>query len=520
MSFVSKIPRIPDPNYLRYLPKDLSNEMGSHAYPIHALQFGTELDEVHQLNLLHKLQCFTTTHSKFVLLLQALAHSSLQPLQPESEDAAIPRLTQQISSLGVKRLHFPEPLCYGDSPAIQRTPSYLRHKRARSTEVLTDQSRLARKKLSFLTRSRRPPPPPSTDFLIRQSYFSPWRRILESSVSTRVPESSLPRRRRPFHGPSWSDSSVSTSTRLSMIHEKRASTSIPRLRIPFQSPHDINLATSRLYAPVLRVFVPCSELNDISIAACEDQLSDAGLWDHLSIGDIVCNLGYMPPSLPLDDDPEWDLAGAASASVRSHQSSLGNENTPDDTVWLVYDGFGLVQYSPMAEPPPLKDALTLVTPYYYSHILPTSANPFFTLDLYSRLSRFRGSPPSTGKITSPPKLELTTMLMKVRSPTSPGGYALVKLYKWVATVKGIRAALSGNLEVGVGWLTDEWALEVDGTFEGRRMLDSFLSPAGSHVAGDWAQGDWVWEIDRQRSNHNTTWFRFVHSRISSSICRS
>ena len=267
--------------------------------------------------------------------------------------------------------------------------------------------------------------------------------------------------------------------------------------------------------------MPCSELDDLSIAACEDQLADAGLWDHLSIGDIVCNLGYMPPALSDDDESLQDFFVAASASLRSHPSSLSNGNTSDDTIWLVYDGFGLVQYSPAVEPPPLKDALTLVTPHYYSHILPSSAHPIFTLDLYSKLSRFRGSFDGTGAFTfyppATPRFELILMPMKVRSPKSPGGYAMVKRYKWVATIKGMKAALSGNLEVGIGWLTDEWALEVDGTFEGRRMLESLVYPPGAHLAGDWAQGDWVWEVDRQRSNLNITWFRSVHFRLTSSM---
>ena len=383
-------------------------------------------------------------------------------------------------------------------------------------------SKASGKKRSFLLPSKQPLPPPSLDFIIRQSYFSPWRRILESSSSTRSPEPTSPRRRRFINSSSWSDSSLSTSTRLSIIQEKRRSTSIPLLRIPFQSPHDTHLATSRLHAPVLRVFVPCSELNDVSIAACEDQLADADLWAHLSIGDIVCNLGYMPPPPQDDDDLRQDFAVLTSESVESPSSSFSNGNISNDTTWLVYDGFGLVQYSPIVEPPPLKDALTLVTPYYYSHILPTSAHPFFTLDLYSRLSRFRGyfdgytgssfSPPGT------PRFELISMLMKVRSPKSPGGYAMVKRHKWVATIKGMKAALSGDLEVGIGWLTDEWALEVDGTPEGRRMLESLLYPAPSaHVAGNWAQGEWVWEIDRQRGNFNTTWFRSVHFRLTSSL---
>ena len=450
-----------------------------------------------------------------MLLLQSLAHSSIKPLKPELED--LPPRSNPLTTLppGLKELHFPEPLCYNGSPALlQRTPSSGKHKRTQSAEIVMGQSKASGKKRSFLIRSKEPLPPPSLDFILRQSYFSPWRRVLESSSAPRTPEpSSSPRRRRFINASSWSDSSISTSTRLSIIQEKRASVSIPRLRIPFQSPHDISLATSRVHAPVLRVFVPCTELNDLSIIACEEQLSDAGLSDHLSIGDIVCNLGYTPLPPSPDEYSQEDFAMGGPGSITSEPSSLGNGINLDDTLWLVYDGFGLMQYSPTAEPPPLKDALTLVTPHYYSHVLPSSAHPIFTLDLHTRLSGFRE--PAEGTIPSPPKLDLVRMLMKVRSPNSPGGYAMVRRYKWVGTIKGFKAALSGGSEVGNHWLTDEWALEVDGTSEGRKMLESLLYPPDTHVASKWAVGDWVWEIDRQRSNLSTTWFRFVHFRLSS-----
>ena len=497
---------------------DLSNKTGLHIYPLHTLQFNTESDEDLLLELLHKLQCFTIVHSKFVLLLQSLAHSSHHPVESELEENSPPRSTPQALQIpppGIKQLYFPEPLYYCTSPAIHRTPSFHRHRRSQSLEVVTGESRTLVRKKTLLGRSRRPPPPPSSDFLIRQSYFSPWRRILQSSSITITEPATLPRRRRFLNASNWSDSSLSTSTRLSFNQEKRSSASVLRSRISPLSPHDIHLATSRSHAPILRAFVPCSELNDVSIAACEDQLADAGLWDHLSVGDVVCNLGYMPPLQPFpESDFLEDPVGRTSISVASQQLSPESSNTTDDTVWLVYDGFGLVQYSPAVEPPPLKDALTLVTPYYYSHIMPSPAHPFFTLDLYTRLSRFRAFTDDAGGYTfsppTPPKFELITMLTKVRSPHSPGGYAVVKRYKWVVTIKVTKAVLSSDVEIGSGWLTDEWVLEVDGTLEGRRMLDSLVSVVGSHVASGRAQGDWVWEVDRQRSNSHKTWFRFVH----------
>lgn len=477
-------------------------------YPIHALQFSTRFSNAHQLKLLRKLQAFAIVHSKFVLLLQSLAHSSLRPLEPQLEDNSAARSSiPHISPSGTKQLYFPEPLCYSASPAIHKTPSFHRHKRSQSVEIVMTQSKTPGTKppgrmRSLLCRSRQPLPPPSPDFLIRQSYFSPWRRILHSQPPIGTPESASPQRRRFPASPSPSSSSLSTSGRLSMIHENRRSTSVPRLRLALLSPHDIHLATSRSHAPVLRVFVPCSEFNDVSIAACEDQLTAAGLWNHLSVGDIVCNLGYMPPP----PSPEHDLSSAGGGSRRASFCGRATE----DVVWLVFDGLGLVPYSPVLQPPPIKDAMTLVTPLYYSHILQTSAHPFFTLDLYSKLSRFREN---TFPPPAPPKFELVAMFTKVRSPNSPGGYATVKRYKWIATIKGTKAVVSGDLGAGNGWLTDEWALEVDGTVEGRSMLDALLS---SPDAADWARGDWVWEIDRQRSNSSKTWFRSVHFRLTPS----
>ena len=517
--------RRPSSPYLPFLDPDtscidLSNEIGSHIYPLHALQFTTEFDDPPPLELLYKLQSLTIAHSKFVLLLQSLAHSSRRPVEPELEYNSPRRSNLQIPPPGIKRLYFPEPLYYSASPAIHRTPSFNRYKRSQCVQVVTGESRPPAKKRSFLVRSKQPLPPPSLDFLIRQSYFSPWRRTLQSSSSITMSELTLPRRRRFHNTSSMSDSSLSTSAPLSMIQESRGSPSALRILTPLQSPHNIHLATSRSHAPILRVFEPCSELNDTSIAACENQLSDAGLWDHLSVGDVVCNLGYVPPSPLQEYDPMEDFGALTSASLRSRHSSLGNRSATDDTAWLVYDGFGLVQYSPATEPPPLKDALALVTPYYYSHILPGSAHPFFTLDLYSRLARFRGfvNDPRGNVFPPPipPKFELITVLTRVRSPHSAGGYAMVKSYKWVATIKGIKTAISGDAEVGIGWLTDQWVLEVDGTLEGRRMLDSLLTPLAPHIAGDWARGDLVWEVDRQRSNFHKTWFRCVHFRLTPS----
>ncbi|KAK1231691.1 hypothetical protein PQX77_005177 [Marasmius sp. AFHP31] len=94
------------------------------------------------------------------------------------------------------------------------------------------------------------------------------------------------------------------------------------------SPHDLLLATSRLRAPVLRVYVPCSELSrstslkegiapyaasssfrrpasrpstaslrseqTSSIQQVETELMRAGVWEWMRGGEVVVNFGYMP----------------------------------------------------------------------------------------------------------------------------------------------------------------------------------------------------------------------------------
>ncbi|KAL0065051.1 hypothetical protein AAF712_007886 [Marasmius tenuissimus] len=93
------------------------------------------------------------------------------------------------------------------------------------------------------------------------------------------------------------------------------------------SPHDLLLATSRLRAPVLRVYVPCSELSrsssfkegitpyaassssrpasrpstaslrseqTSSVQQVEAELMRAGVWEWMRGGEVVVNFGYMP----------------------------------------------------------------------------------------------------------------------------------------------------------------------------------------------------------------------------------
>jgi len=233
-------------------------------------------------------------------------------------------------------------------------------------------------------------------------------------------------------------------------------------------PHDFDLTSSRAHAPVLRVFVPCTEFDEYSIAACEDQLINAGLWTHLSTGDIVCNLGYVPP-------PDAELA------------SNGDAMSGSRAVWLLFNGTSLVPYSP-PDPLPVDDVLTLPSPFYYSHILARFSNPIFTLDLASHLP-----PPNQTR----PRFSLTAVSAKVKSPHSPGGFAMVKQYKWLASLRGPKVGVSSV------WQT-EWILEGEGTPEGRQGLEDLITGRERNVVC-------LWLIEREKCSQSRIWFRLLES---------
>lgn len=242
------------------------------------------------------------------------------------------------------------------------------------------------------------------------------------------------------------------------------------------SAHDIYLATSRARAPVLRTFVPCTELNDMTIAACEEQLVDAGLWKHLSVGDIICNFGYVPPV-------EEDRRGASGAGKQ---------------VWLLYEGSCLVPYAP-PDPPPVEDPLSLPSPLYYSHILPPFSNLVYilTLPALAQGMSFNGYERGYN-----PHLQLTLSHVptRVRSPHSPSGYALVRKYVWIARLPYVGPGAGAAAGLGKGW-QGEWMLEGEGTREGRQsLLDALSGGPGLTRRGKW-------EIVRDKSGSGRLWMK-------------
>lgn len=233
--------------------------------------------------------------------------------------------------------------------------------------------------------------------------------------------------------------------------------------ISVTTPHDIRAATSRLRAPILRVFFPCSKVDDRTIAACEAQLDDAGLWHHLSVGDIVCNLGYLPPS----DGVTPSISG-----------TTGPES------WMIFDGAVLVPFTPSAILP-ISEPLSLPSPFYYAHITPPPVNPRFT----AALPRER------------PELTLVPLPARVPSPHSPNGFARIRKYLWLAHLRPhVRPGL------GEGW-HGEWVLEGEGTKEGRQSLLDALS-GDVNVKRDW-------ELVMERSTSTRIWLRSVRFAPSS-----
>jgi hypothetical protein len=114
-------------------------------------------------------------------------------------------------------------------------------------------------------------------------------------------------------------------------------------------------------------------------------------------------------------------------------------------------------------------------------------------------------PPPEGDET--PQMTLVTSTMKVRSPHSMGGSAIVKKWVWLARVwrggangSGMPSQLGtrNGMDIGIGW-EGEWILEWEGTKEGRQVLLDCLRGT-SPVAREW-------EFVREKSGGGRIWLR-------------
>ncbi|KAF9487732.1 hypothetical protein BDN71DRAFT_1458167 [Pleurotus eryngii] len=512
-----------------------------HQYPKHALSclsaFMATLDQEERTR---RLIALTQAHSRAVLLLQSVVHSSSYPIPPEPRDDAKASL-RNLQRPVLRELTFPAPLSYqlSDHPVrdelASRSPSNSKHVRGHTVADVAPGLRQrrsvpkapasstpsvaskARKRLSKLVNSPATPlPPPASMPRALKVYSDGWRRasrfpIAATQSDDEVGNAVFSRRTTmvlpngcgsiPLKRPSRrfasanasSESSIDSSPSQSSIVDTPSSS--PAALSPSPSthascnslappPHDLNMAKWRARAPILRVFVPCTELSmggSNSIGKCREQLVESRLWSHLSAGDIVCNLGHVPgvPRAQASEDSNVQAPEFEDAETQSQQK------------WLLYDGEDLVPYSP-PHPPPVLDVLALPSPFYYTHIMPALANPPFIVD---RLPMFNEGPQMT----------LLHSSTRVKSPHSPNGYAVVKKHIWIARV--VKYPSTGYEEedaIGGGW-TGEWILEGEGTREGRQALLQCFDR--------WASGVVKKELElvRDKSGGGRLWFKLLNS---------
>ena len=450
-----------------------------------------------------RLATLASTHSRFVLLLQSLVHSSPLPLPIDFD---LPRQPSRLSShsapgsppRALRELTFPAPLSYDLSHVQSSDASTFTHSssdKRRSASIprsrTTTSSPLSRADATaqppIKARRRKPsifgshvPPPPPMEPRSLKYFDAGWRRSPAARSTVSVPPTPS------FSDPwpaSYSEEDFSrrfprshkrcSSADVSSVSSISGSSSAPsirkaphNMRIP-GSPHDLSFATFRTRAPVLRVFVPCNVLSPDAIAACEAQLRAGGLWQYLSTGDVVCNFGYVP-STPDSTQSVLDLPP---------------EERVTRNTWLLFDGSSLVPLVPPA-PPLLADPLSLPSPFYYIHLMPFNMNPTFAF-----------APPGGGGI---PETSLINAATRVPSPHSPGGWAMVKKYMWIARARVGMGFMDVNDGLGDGW-RGEWVLEAEGTEEGRQTLIDCISGLAGEI--------FVWELVREKSGGGRIWLR-------------
>ncbi|KAJ3535591.1 hypothetical protein NM688_g6958 [Phlebia brevispora] len=514
----------------------ISQSVPLHHYPLHALKIlGSSLYNIQvppNDPLTLRYVSLTHTHSRFVLLLQSLAHGGLAfTSEIDADDYALtPPVGPPAQALsGLRELVFPQPLAVfehadqfadqtnrrDDNSTMERLTRTSTNGSARLPGYSTNsaphasadfQSLMAKKPTSKkLLRpvisalgggQKAPPPPPQANPPALAYYVGAWRRntvgrrpAMKSYPPSEDDEFSLSRpatRRSSSAHPSTASSIASSSPSTSGSNsngDTDASSFSPRdtskpplfrdtasaSRPNPASPHDLSVATSRFRAPLLRVFVPCSVLDEIAISMCEEQLVQAGLWDLLSTGDIICNFGFVPSQD--SSDSQSSKSSAKSDRDCSTVSTFRRQ-------WLIFNGYCLVHYIPPS-PPPIERALTLPSPFYYSHILPANTEPRFVMSL--------------------PPLQHRNAGFYGVNPDGP--FAQLTL----STARGQKQVQ----RLGEGW-QGEWVLEAEGTQEGKQQLLDAVKPGpdGSTPRG-------LWEIVRDKSGGGRIWIKLIRSNIDS-----
>jgi hypothetical protein len=453
----------------------ISQQVPLHYYPSHALaalSAKRKIPVLEQNTQTYVLLC--QAHSRMVLLLQALIHSSPLPVPEELEDPSL--RYRNAAQQGGRELVFPAPLSFIATDVADKDPASQRiskeHARfftmatasGRPRRMESDTPRRSSSRMSVLWKNKVPPPPPSATPLSLKIYSGSWRGPRRTSMIFSDDDQTHSRRTKLRFARTTDSSGSSTEN-------SQGSPSPPSTRLadylpsPSTSltPHDIRTAVSRLRAPILRVYFPCTKMDQRAISACEAQLEDAELWQHLSVGDVVCNLGYLPPVAGEGTPNNGDQSGDA---------TLGPES------WMIFDGASLLPYTPSAILP-LSEPLELPSPFYYGHITFPPVNPRFVATLPHE----------------EPEFSLVLLPVKVRSPHSPNGVARIKKYLWLARLRPhVRPGL------GEGWHC-QWILEGEGTKEGRQsLLDALRGDAGAQR---------TWELVMERCTATRIWLRSV-----------
>ena len=327
--------------------------------------------------------------------------------------------------------------------------------------------------------------------------------------------------------------------------------------------HDLMSATVRSRAPILRVFVPCSSLSsrtakragsaweegeteeeDDIIAKIENELVDAGLWDHLSVGDVVCNLGYVP----LEFGPERGRGrGRRKEDTESNHTGTEIDAQQDTeegegTRWLIYTGTQLAVYDPFSTVErdalrmamgsvPLRgeEVLGLPSPFYFSHLtsIPTAPSAGVEVNTVLRLPvsllTFLSVRNNEQVIMNTPgegmgierreesvKYWLEETTVRVRSRAGYGiqgqgkgkyGYIAVRTHAWLVS---FHVAAASSVNVGSGW-AGEWVLQSEGTPEGRARLEEVVFGSGDRRRK--TEREVVVEIVREKCRGGKLWLR-------------